>query len=143
MKRVGERCDPKFFYHTYRFFLNGWGTNDILPDGIEFEARFPSDTDYSRSQILWFLINIDHPWFLCQGVGLVTGVSGGSAAQNGVFHVLDAILGVRHESDFLEGQRDYMPAKHRRFVEVFAQGENVADLIRHLQGERGSVGEVA
>ena len=32
-----------------------------------------------------------------QGVGLVTGVSGASAAQNGVFHVFDAILGVRHE----------------------------------------------
>ena len=47
-------------------------------------------------------------------MGLVTGVSGGSAAQNGVFHVLDAILGVRHEvGGFLEGQRDYMPAKHR------------------------------
>ena len=45
MKRVGEHCDPKFFYHTYRFFLNGWGTDgDILPDGIEFEARLPSDT---------------------------------------------------------------------------------------------------
>ena len=44
----------------------------------------------------------------------MTGVSGGSAAQNGVFHVLDAILGVRHEvGGFLEGQRDYMPAKHR------------------------------
>ena len=45
VKRVGEHCDPKFFYHTYRFFLNGWGTDgDILPDGIEFEARLPSDT---------------------------------------------------------------------------------------------------
>ena len=43
VKRVGEHCDPRFFYHTYRFFLNGWGTDgeDILPDGIEFEARFP------------------------------------------------------------------------------------------------------
>ena len=78
-----------------------------------------------------------------QGVGLVTGVSGGSAAQNGVFHVLDAILGVRHESDFLEGQRDYMPAMHRRFVEIFAQGENIADLIRQLQGKRDWVGEIA
>ena len=71
-------------------------------------------------------------------MGLVTGVSGGSAAQNGVFHVFDAMLGVRHEDDggFLEGQRDYMPAKHRRFVEVFARGENIADLIRNVQGER-------
>ena len=73
----------------------------------------------------------------------MTGVSGGSAAQNGVFHVLDAILGVRHEvGGFLEGQRDYMPAKHRRFVEVFARGENIADLIRHVQGER-AVEEIA
>ena len=36
-----------------------------------------------------------------QGVGLVTGVSGASAAQNGVFHVFDAILGVRHEGRYL------------------------------------------
>ena len=48
-----------------------------------------------------------------QGVGLLTGVSGGSAAQNGVFHVFDAILGVVHATDFLERQRDYMPRKHR------------------------------
>ena len=40
VKRVGEHCDPRFFYHTYRFFLNGWGTDgEILPDGIEFEER--------------------------------------------------------------------------------------------------------
>ena len=38
VKRTGEHCDPKYFYHTYRYFLNGWGTNDILPDGIKFEA---------------------------------------------------------------------------------------------------------
>ena len=47
---MGEHCDPKYFYHTYRFFLNGWGTNDILPDGIDFEARFIRSVFFDRTR---------------------------------------------------------------------------------------------
>ena len=41
------------------------------------------------------------------------------------------------DGGFLEGQRLYMPAKHRRFVEVFARGESIADLIRHRELGKG------
>ena len=39
LKRMGEHCKPKYFYHTYRFFMNGWGTNTFLPEGLNFEVR--------------------------------------------------------------------------------------------------------
>ena len=57
VNRMGEHCGPKYFYRTYRFFLNGWGTNDILPDGIEFEARFLCLEWYS----LYLTVNVGKP----------------------------------------------------------------------------------
>lgn len=96
LSTLQKSCRPRVFYNVYRFFLNGWGTNELLPQGL----RVAGDT-------------------------LLTNVAGGSAAQAGSFQVIDAMLGVEHETDFLHGQRAYMCRDHRNYVNWFSGKPNL------------------
>ena len=87
--RVRESCDPYIFYTYVRPFLAGWPAPGVTYDGT--------------------------------GVGPVQ-YNGGSAAQSSLLQAIDAALGIRHDhgltNGFLMSMRDYMPPRHRAFIET-------------------------
>uniref|UniRef100_A0A7M4DXK5 Indoleamine 2,3-dioxygenase 2 n=1 Tax=Crocodylus porosus TaxID=8502 RepID=A0A7M4DXK5_CROPO len=90
---LADHVDPDTFYTAIRLFLSGWRDNPAMPAGLLYEGV----------------------WELPQAY------SGGSAAQSTVLHAFDAFLGVRHHEEssaFLHRMRDYMPPRHRAFVEA-------------------------
>ncbi|GMT10936.1 hypothetical protein PFISCL1PPCAC_2233, partial [Pristionchus fissidentatus] len=87
--RFRERLTPSEFYHGLRRFL--WGYANI-EGGVVFEGL-----DSSPSLL-----------------------PGASAAQSCTVQTMDAFLGVKHtgaEDEFLRGQREFMPAPHREFIQ--------------------------
>jgi hypothetical protein len=100
IKRVPERCRPEMFYGLYRHWLNGW-----LP-GIEFEGlEYQMETNRETNDET----NTNPNW--------LSNVSGGSAGQAGVIQVIDAVLGIRHKTDFLIEMRKYVCRGHREFLD--------------------------
>ena len=99
--RIYEKCEPFIFYHRIRPFLTGWDKT-----GIVFE-------DVSETPLK---------------------LHGGSAAQSSLIQAYDAALGIEHlhpeTAPFLTLMREYMPPKHRRFVEELAKGDSVYDFVQ-------------
>lgn len=98
IQRIYEKCNPDYFYGTLRIYLSG---TEKIPDGLSY-------------------------------VG-VTGCEnkkycGGSAAQSTLFPVLDAAFGIKHDDEYFVRIRDYMPMKHRNFIE-FVSRHNLYDLV--------------
>jgi indoleamine 2,3-dioxygenase len=86
--RMKERCEPEVFWNVLRPFLGGWKNNDKLPDGLIYEG------------------------VSTEGLQLF----GGSAAQSSLFQVIDASLGIVHNDVYFTEIQQYMPEKHRDFV---------------------------
>lgn len=86
--RMKERCKPEVFWNVLRPFLGGWKNNDKLPDGLIYEG------------------------VSLEGMKLF----GGSAAQSSLFQVIDASLGIVHNDTYFTEIQQYMPKKHRDFV---------------------------
>ena len=109
LRRMTERCRPAVFYHRIRPFLTGWPGDGIIYEGVSSEPR---------------------------------ALHGGSAAQSSLLQSLDAALGVEHEhprtSSFLRTMRQYMPPRHRAFVESLETGPS----IRAFAREHGDVRDV-
>eukprot|EP01027_Heterolobosea_sp_BB2_P017799 GEZU01025175.1.p1 GENE.GEZU01025175.1~~GEZU01025175.1.p1 ORF type:complete len:326 (+),score=93.34 GEZU01025175.1:248-1225(+) len=91
MSRMKEQNDPYIFYNRVRQCLAGWKNNPDFPNGVTYEG-------------------------VASGKDVQLFCTGGSAAQSTTLHVFDELLGIRHASPFLQEARDYMPAKHRQFV---------------------------
>lgn len=93
-------CDPFIFYKHVRPFLAGWPAPGVIYDGT--------------------------------GIGPVQ-YSGGSAAQSSLLQSIDAALGIRHDhgltKEFLTSMRDYMPPRHRAFIEVMAERSRVRAVV--------------
>ena len=95
IRRMGERCDPEFFFDRLRIYLGG-SKNDNLPRGVSFDLR-PLDQGLKEYRLI-----------------------GGSAAQSTLIQVYDVLFGVKHDGHggkFLATMRSYMPRKHRDFLE--------------------------
>lgn len=103
--RVRESCDPYIFFTYVRPYLASWPAPGVVYEGT--------------------------------GVGPVV-YSGGSAAQSALLQAIDAALGITHEHaltrDFLMSMRDYMPPKHRAFIEDLA----AQSLVRTVVLERSA-----
>jgi indoleamine 2,3-dioxygenase len=95
--RMKERCDPYVYYNRVRPYIHGWKNSPSLPNGIAYE-----------------------------GVGSYAGqpqqLRGETGAQSSIVPCLDAGLGITHAPDpltlYLQEMRDYMPPRHRSFIEV-------------------------
>jgi len=96
--RIYERCDPHIFYYRIRPFMAGWNQDGLIFEGV-------SDTPSK--------------------------LNGASAAQSSLFQAYDAGLGIEHlhpeTQPFLTLMRDFMPLKHRQFVEELGAGESIYD----------------
>ncbi|CAK7994481.1 3-dioxygenase [uncultured virus] len=88
VKRTYEGCNAEIFFHKIRIYLGG-SENDHLPCGLLIEDHADITLKYK----------------------------GGSAAQSSVIQVFDAFLGIQHEDPYILLIRDYMPKKHRAFIE--------------------------
>jgi indoleamine 2,3-dioxygenase len=97
---VRESCDPHIFYNHVRPFLASWPAPGVTYAGTD--------------------------------VGPVI-YSGGSAAQSALLQSIDATLGIAHEHDltrgFLMSMRDYMPPRHRAFIEDVGQRSQVRTVV--------------
>lgn len=98
--RVRDCCDPHIFYNHVRPFLAGWPAPGVTYEG----------TDLGPVQF-----------------------NGGSAAQSSLLQSIDAALGIRHDhgltKEFLSAMRDYMPPRHRAFIEAVAARSRVRAVV--------------
>lgn len=99
--RIYEKCEPFIFYNRIRPFLTGWDQTGIVFEGV-------SETPLK--------------------------LHGGSAAQSSLIQAYDAALGIEHlhpeTQPFLTLMRDYMPPKHRQFVEDLAGGLSIYEFVQ-------------
>lgn len=97
---VRESCDPYIFYTYVRPYLASWPAPGVTYEGT--------------------------------GIGPVV-YNGGSAAQSALLQSIDAALGITHEHEltrgFLMSMRDYMPPRHRAFVEDVGRGSTVRAVV--------------
>ncbi len=61
--------------------------------------------------------------------------SGGSAAQSSLIQSLDVALGIRHASPFLADMRNYMPPKHRQFIDAVEHGPDIRAFVAERVAE--------
>lgn len=96
MERMPELCDPYIYFNRVRPYIFGWKNQPSLPKGVVYEGV----TDFQNVPQMF---------------------RGETGAQSGIIPVCDALLGVGHKEDplrvYLNEMREYMPPKHRAFLE--------------------------
>jgi indoleamine 2,3-dioxygenase len=111
--RMPERCDPYIYYHRVRPYIHGWRDHPLFPQGLIYKGV----VDYG---------------------GKPQQFRGETGAQSSLVPSLDALLGIEHKNDYmrhyLNEMRDYMPPKHRAFIETVENGLSV----RRFVVEQGS-----
>jgi indoleamine 2,3-dioxygenase len=109
IKRMYEKCDPDFFFNHLRIYLGG-SNNDNLPNGVNLDL----------SPIHMGLLNIKY--------------AGGSAAQSTLIQVYDDFFGVKHKEEhgvnFLKDMRNYMPLKHRQYLEDISMLPSLSEFVK-------------
>jgi indoleamine 2,3-dioxygenase len=109
--RMPERCDPYIYFHRVRPYIHGWANQPSLPQGMRYEGVI----EYG-----------DQPQFF----------RGETGAQSSIIPAMDAVLGIAHAEDMLRSylleMRDYMPPRHRKFIEILEAGPSLRDYtLRH------------
>jgi indoleamine 2,3-dioxygenase len=109
--RMPERCDPYVYFRRVRPYIHGWANHPSLSAGVIYEGV----EDYG---------------------GRAQSFRGETGAQSSIIPALDAALGIAHAEDmlrrYLKEMRDYMPPKHRGFIETVEAGPSVRDyVLRH------------
>lgn len=98
--RMKERCDPYVYYTRVRPYIHGWKNSPSLPNGVTYEGV----SDYA---------------------GQPQQFRGETGAQSSIVPCLDAGLGIAHSPDpltiYLHEMRDYMPPRHRAFLQTLEQ----------------------
>jgi indoleamine 2,3-dioxygenase len=107
--RMKERCDPYIYYNRVRPYIHGWKNSPTLPNGLAYEG-----VEFYAGQPQQF--------------------RGETGAQSTIVPCLDAGLGIAHAPDpltlYLREMRDYMPQRHRAFLQVIEEATD--DLGRPL-----------
>lgn len=99
LQRLPQRCDPYIFFNRIRPAINNWPESGVVYDGVDTRPR---------------------SWI------------GASGAQSSLTQALDIALGVRHPpamERFLRLLRDYMPTRHRQFLNALATGPSIRDYV--------------
>jgi indoleamine 2,3-dioxygenase len=110
--RMPDWCDPYVYYQRVRPWIFGWKDHPALPHGVVYEGEFGGEPRRFRGE---------------------------TGAQSAIVPALDAALGVAHRDDplraYLLEMRDYMPPRHREFVEELERGASIRDCIaKHREG---------
>ena len=108
LSRMPEHCDPYIYYNRVRPYLHGWKDHPSLPRGVTYDgvAEFKGEPQRFRGE---------------------------TGAQSSIIPSLDAALGITHQDDpllaFLNEMRDYMPPRHRAFIETIESKGSVRDYV--------------
>ncbi len=106
--RMTERCDPYIYYHRVRPYIHGWRDHPLFSQGLVYAGV----QDFK---------------------GKPQRFRGETGAQSSIIPSLDAALGVVHKEDFmrhyLNEMRDYMPPKHKAFIEAVENGPSIRDFV--------------
>src|SRR5437899_2480512 len=106
--RMPEGCDPYVYFRRVRPYIHGWANHPSLPAGMIYEGV----EDYA---------------------GIAQNFRGETGAQSSIIPALDAALGIVHAEDmlrrYLKEMRDYMPPRHRAFIEAVEAGRSVRDYV--------------
>lgn len=107
--RMTERCDPYMYYNRVRPYIHGWKNSPSLPNGLLYQGVTAYDGQPQQFR-------------------------GETGAQSSIVPCLDAGLGISHAPDpltvYLQEMRDYMPPRHRAFLQALEQAAD--DLSRPL-----------
>ena len=118
LARMGEYCDPYIYYNRVRPYIHGWQDNPATPNGLIYEgvAAFGEKPQKFRGE---------------------------TGAQSTIIPSLDAMLGIRQKEDplskHLANMRNYMPPKHRAFVEAVEAGPSVRSFVQAQQHSRAEL----
>jgi indoleamine 2,3-dioxygenase len=114
--RMPEHCDPYIYYHRVRPYIHGWKNNPALPDGLIYEG-----VEAYGNQPQKF--------------------AGETGAQSSIVPALDAALGVAHRDDplrpYLLDMRNYMPPRHRAFIETIEHGPSLRAYVQQHREREG------
>ncbi len=110
--RMPEYCDPYIYYNRVRPYLYGWKDNQTLPNGVLYEGV----KEYE---------------------GKPQQFRGETGAQSGIIPALDATLGIQFTDDpllpYLRDMRNYMPPKHRAFIEELERRSHLRQYVYERQ----------
>jgi indoleamine 2,3-dioxygenase len=133
LERMYESCDTHVFYHRIRPFLAG--SKNMADAGLPQGVMFDDGTG-------------EQPYVQ---------FSGGSNAQSSIIQFFDVVLGIEHRptgekrSDtptttpgavqgpshgFIQDMRQYMPGRHRRFLEHMEQVANIREFVTSNRSNR-------
>ena len=101
MNKMFLNCDPKTFYVKLRQFYAGSKGLDAFPDGLIYEGVSSSPLQYY----------------------------GGSGGQSSAIYSFDIFLGVSHDSALVGEMMDYMPRKHREFLQALKRQPSVREYV--------------
>ena len=104
--RMPEKCDPYIYYHRVRPFIFGTKDNPDLKKGLIYEGQFENKPQFFRGE---------------------------TGAQSSIIPSLDGALQISHTKDnlrhYLNEMRDYMPPKHREFINSLENQSMLKQLI--------------
>jgi indoleamine 2,3-dioxygenase len=104
--RMPEKCDPYIYYHRVRPFIFGTKDNPDLREGLIYESQFENKPQFFRGE---------------------------TGAQSSIIPSLDGALQISHTKDnlrhYLNEMRDYMPPKHREFINSLENKSTLKQLI--------------
>lgn len=106
--RMPESCDPYIYYNRVRPYIHGWKDHPVLPEGVIYEGVHAYGGQPQKFR-------------------------GESGAQSSIIPCLDAALGITHKEDtlrrYLMEMREYMPPKHRKFIEAIEKGPSIRQYV--------------
>lgn len=118
--RMPEHCDPYIYYHRVRPYLHGWSNHPALPDGLIYEGVEAYGGKPQKFR-------------------------GETGAQSSLVPSLDAALGIAHKKDLLQTylleMRDYMPPKHRAFIEAIERGPSIRHYVLQHKTQHPSLSD--
>lgn len=104
--RMPEKCDPYIYYHRVRPFIFGTKDNPSLKQGLIYEGQFENKPQFFRGE---------------------------TGAQSSIIPSLDGALQISHTKDhlrhYLNEMRDYMPPKHREFINTIEKNSMLKKLL--------------
>lgn len=107
VNKMYDSCDAETFFVTLRPFLAGSNDPKNFPNGVIYEG----DTEPSGRKY-----------------------HGGSAAQSPVVYAFDVFFKLQHSCEkddkFVKAMRNYMPLKHRQFLETMKEMRSVKDFCK-------------